>query len=147
MHIGLDSSLPALKAARQWSNDASRWIVADARRIPLADASVDVVVSSLLLHHLDAEDVIELLREAARVCRVGVVIHDLTRSWYSLVLTWVATRLLSRSRVFHVDGPRSVRAAWTPSEFREMARKAGLSGAVVHTQCPFRMNLVLRKAR
>ena len=44
-----------------------RSLAADALRLPLADGSVDVVSSTLFLHHFDAASIAALLRESARV--------------------------------------------------------------------------------
>ncbi len=146
MLLGLDKSAFALRQAGNWQGNNIRWIRADALHMPLADNSVDWVTSSLFLHHFDEEDVVNILREASRVARKGVVIGDLTRSRLALVLTCMTTRLTSRSRVFHIDGPRSVRAAFRPSKLEELAESAGLSGAKVTRRFPFRMILSWRKA-
>jgi SAM-dependent methyltransferase len=146
MRIGLDASVQALSAGRAWSTGTTQWIAGDARQIPLLDSSIDVVVSSLFLHHFDADDVAAILRESIRVARVGIVMSDLSRSWHSLALTWLGTRVSSRSRVFHVDGPRSVRAAWTPRELQALALQAGLVRPIVSLQFPFRMLLTCGKA-
>ena len=50
-------------------------------------------------------------------------------------------RVLSRSPVVHVDGPRSARAAWTVTELRGLAERAGLAGASVERRLPCRMLL------
>ena len=142
--VALDFSPNA--TARE-KGDILVFLVGDARRVPLADESVDVVTCSLFLHHFDPPDVLRILREAARVARCGIVVSDLTRSWPAWLLTWATTRLISRSRLFHVDGPRSVRAAFTPAEFLEMAEQAGLNGARVRRSFPFRMTLSWRKVR
>ena len=42
------------------------------------------------------------------------------------------------ARVFHVDGTRSVKAAFTPAEAALLAAKAGLHGARVTTHWPQR---------
>jgi ubiquinone/menaquinone biosynthesis C-methylase UbiE len=146
MRIGLDASMQALIAGRGWSTGGIHWIAGDARQIPLSDSSIDVVVSSLFLHHFDADDVAAILRESLRVARIGIVMSDLTRSWYSLALTWFGTRVSSRSRVFRVDGPRSVRAAWSPRELRALALQAGLARPIISLQFPFRMLLTCGKA-
>ena len=122
--LGLDFSAQAIELARSWCHPSIRWIRADARRVPLADNSVDVATCTLMLHHFDPPDVVAILREAARVCRRGVVVSDLTRSRTAYAATWLVTRMTSRSRVFQVDGPRSVRAAFRVSEMREMAQAA-----------------------
>jgi ubiquinone/menaquinone biosynthesis C-methylase UbiE len=143
--LGLDFSTFALTQAEAWYDGAVRPVVADARKIPLAENSVDVVTCSLFLHHFDEADVLGILREAARVARRGVVVSDLSRSRLALVLTWITTRVISRSRVFHVDGPKSVRAAFRRGELAELAARAGLAGACVWRRFPFRLMLVWRK--
>lgn len=143
--VGVDFSHYALACAQRWQGPGLRCVVGDVRRVPLADNSVDAVTSQLLLHHFDEADVVTILREAARVARRGVVVVDLSRSWTSWGLTWLTTRLVSRSRVFHVDGPRSVRAAYLPGEVAAMAEQAGLCGARVKSIFPFRLVLAWRK--
>lgn len=143
--IGLDYSLFALQFSKTQSDKGLHRVVADARALPFADESVDVVTCSLFLHHFDPADVVTILREAARVARQGIVVSDLSRSSTAWALTSVFARLASRSRVFHVDGPRSVRAAYRAAELAEMAGKAGLAGATVRRQIPFRIMLQWKK--
>jgi len=145
--IGLDRSAFALHCAARWHPHDLRWVAADARHIPLADNSVDVVTSSLFLHHFGATDAVDLLREAARVARRGVVIGDLARSWPAWALTGLVTRVLTRSRLVHVDGPRSVRAAFGAAELADLADQAGLDGASVERQFPFRLILTWTKSK
>lgn len=97
----------------------------------------DFAVSSLFLHHLtdaDAELLLARLRERVR----HMAISDLDRSALGLLACRVGVRLLSRSPVVHVDGPRSVRAAFTAEEARALAGRAGLEGAKVLRGWPFR---------
>ena len=146
LRIGLDRSEFALSCAEAWHPDALRGLVGDARKIPLGDDSIDIVTCSLFLHHFDAPDAIKILSEAARVARRGIVIGDLSRSRLAWIVTWLATRLLSSSRLFHVDGPRSVAAAYRANELSDLAREAGLSSARVERRFPFRLILTWRKS-
>ena len=145
--IGLDRSRFALKCAIAWHSPTIAWMSADARKIPLADSSIDVVTCSLFLHHFDAEEVVAILREAARVARRGIVFSDLARSPLAWILTWIMTRLLSRSWIVHIDGPRSVRAAYRKNELADLARAAGLKDAAVQPRFPFRLILSWQKMR
>lgn len=144
--VGVDRSEFALEVAAATVPLAAR-LAADVRQLPLADDSVDVVVCSLLLHHFDPDGAVAVLEEAARVARVAVVVSDLSRSRIAWMLTWLTTRLLSRSWVFHIDGPRSVRAAYGLGEMCALAEQAGMGRATVTRQFPFRMLLVWLKHR
>jgi ubiquinone/menaquinone biosynthesis C-methylase UbiE len=141
--LGLDRSASALRQVQAWHNGMIRPVRADARRIPLADNSADVVVCSLFLHHFDEPDVVLILREAARVARRGIAVSDLLRSRLALALTWVTTHLISRSYVFHVDGSRSVRAAFRADELAELAGQAGLVGARIERRFPFGLMMLI----
>ncbi len=107
----------------------------------------DVAVSSLFLHHLDDDDARRLLRVMASAARRGIVVSDLIRSRLGLLLAVVATILLTGSRVARVDGPRSVRAARTPAEYRALLESIGLRGATVRRVWPERVVIVWRAER
>lgn len=143
--IGLDRSVFALKCAGTWHAIGVHYVVADARHIPFADDSFDVVTCSLFLHHFDTADAVLIFREAARVARRGIVVADLARSWRAWGLTWFVTRIVSRSWIFHVDGPRSVRAAYRSVELADLARLAGLEGVRMERLFPFRLILTWKK--
>lgn len=142
--VGVDRSEFALETANT-INPLIAWVAADVQKLPFNADSVDVVVCTLLLHHFDPVGAITVLSEAARVARCAVVVSDLTRSRLAWWLTWLTTRLLSRSWVFHLDGPRSVSGAYDPAEMRALAQQAGMKGANITRQFPFRMLLVWPK--
>jgi len=98
----------------------------------------DVVVCSLFLHHLTEDQAVELLRRMGAAAGRLVLVNDLVRSRPGLLLARVGTRLLSRSPVVHVDGPRSVEGAFTVEEARVLAERAGLGGATVERRWPCR---------
>jgi hypothetical protein len=103
-------------------------------------AEYDAITCSLFLHHLSEADAVSLLRAAAGAARL-VLISDLRRSRSGYALAWMACRLLTRSRIVHVDGPLSIAAAFTPAELRELALRSGLAGAQVSRRWPQRMLL------
>lgn len=121
--------------------------VAFAVRNVVADGcpACDVAVSSLFLHHLDDPDALRVLEALAAAARIGVVVSDLLRSRAGLVLAMVGTTVLSRSRVARVDGPLSVRAARTLSEYRDLFDRAGLHGAVIRRAWPERAVITWRR--
>ena len=111
----------------------------------------DAIVCSLFLHHLDSVEAVRLLERCASNVRGVFIVSDLDRTATGLVLAWAGTRLLSWSPVVHVDGIRSVRAAFTRNEAQRLAVQAGLSAPRFHTsvvsQWPCRWRLVAERIR
>ena len=105
----------------------------------------DIVTCSLFLHHLSDDNAEILLARLAVATDCLVLVNDLSRSRWNLGLVWTATRLLTRSPVVRVDGPLSVRAAFTRTEAAVLAARAGLTGAIVETRFPCRWLLTWRK--
>eukprot|EP00913_Durusdinium_trenchii_P006232 g5844.t1 len=95
----------------------------------------DVITCSLFLHHLDAEDSLALLRNLAAATDRMLLVTDLRRDTLGLALAWIASRTLTGSRVVRVDALKSVRAAYTPTELRQLGERAGLEGAAVCGGC------------
>ncbi len=104
----------------------------------------DVAVCSLFLHHLDDADAVTLFAHLAAAAPL-VLVNDLARGRIGYGLVWAATRALSRSHVVRYDGPLSVRAAFTPAEAAESARRAGLVGVTVTRHRPCRFLLAGRR--
>jgi SAM-dependent methyltransferase len=102
---------------------------------------VDVVISSLFLHHLADEDAVALLRRMANAARRLLLVNDLRRCRRGFLLAHAATRVLTTSAVVHTDGPRSVEAAFTVAEARALASAARLEEARVVRRWPFRFLL------
>ncbi|MDR7416064.1 MAG: methyltransferase domain-containing protein [Armatimonadota bacterium] len=104
---------------------------ADARALPLADRSVDVVFCGLALHHFCWADAVRVLREVDRVAAGGYVVHDVLRTWAAYLGVLADTWILGRSRLSRHDGPLSVLRAYTLEELEALVRAAGLRNAEV----------------
>ncbi|MEM6504933.1 MAG: methyltransferase domain-containing protein [Planctomycetota bacterium] len=100
----------------------------------------DAVVNSLFLHHLENSQILELLSQLKHARHV--VISDLVRSRFAYTATRVGVQVLSRSKVVHIDGPLSVRAALTRAELNRLAVEAGMENAWVKPSWPLRQLLV-----
>lgn len=106
----------------------------------------DVVICSLFLHHCDPDDATRVLAHMAAAATRAVGVTDLDRTRRGLALAWVGSRALSRSPIVHFDALASVRAAFTRAEIAEIARGAGLAGALVRPAWPARWTLWWRRA-
>ena len=148
LHLDLaacDFSPLARNVALEKSETANlkmRYETIDVTQASLASlGSFDVVMCNLFLHHLEEEAAIHVLREASQITNRLLVINDIRRDWLNLLLANTVPRILTRSKVVHVDAVRSVRAAYTDREFRSLADKAGLRHVRVRNVFPKRMIL------
>ncbi|MDQ5873373.1 MAG: methyltransferase domain-containing protein [Acidobacteriota bacterium] len=129
-----------LAAGRRMAGDSFPSISADAFTLPLAEKSVDWIVSTLFFHHFSPAENADLLASFSRAARHGFALLDLRRHVLPLAFISVAGRLLFKTRVSVLDGIASVRQAYTPEEAARIARDA-VSGARVERVFPFRFLL------
>jgi 2-polyprenyl-3-methyl-5-hydroxy-6-metoxy-1,4-benzoquinol methylase len=101
----------------------------------------DVVMCSLLMHHLDHARAATLLETMADTASKLVLVNDLVRSRLGYVAAKVALHLLSRSDIVHADGPHSVARAFRVEELQRLVDEVGMVGAQIRTIWPFRMLL------
>jgi 2-polyprenyl-3-methyl-5-hydroxy-6-metoxy-1,4-benzoquinol methylase len=118
---------------------------AGALPLPYPDGSFDIVLASLILHHMDGTEQVRLLRELYRVARHAVLVNDLRRGRWPFLVTWASLHVLSRSRLIHHDGPLSVRRGFRPAELLALAEEAGWERVGVSRHAFFRLALVGRK--
>ena len=119
-------------------------VTADALRLPFGDRSVDVVLSTLFMHHFAPAEVVALLAESRRVAAAGVVALDLSRHRLALAAISVVGPLVFRSRLSVLDGKTSVRQAYTAREIASLAGTA-LPGARVERISRFVWELVWKR--
>lgn len=98
----------------------------------------DVLTCSLFLHHLSNEEAEGLLRRMSEATRQMVLLDDQMRSRFGFWLVLIATKIFTRSRLCRVDGPLSIRAAFTIPEFRDLVARAGPEDAGITKHWPDR---------
>jgi SAM-dependent methyltransferase len=125
--------------------DRGTAVTADARQLPFRDRSVDVVLSTIFLHHFAPAEVAALLAESRRVAATAVVALDLSRHRLALAAIAVVGPLAFRSRLSTLDGKTSIRQAYTVGEISEIAETA-LPGARVARVSRFVWELVWKRA-
>jgi 2-polyprenyl-3-methyl-5-hydroxy-6-metoxy-1,4-benzoquinol methylase len=86
----------------------------------------DVVMCTLFLHHLTRPEAGQVLSKMYRAARQLVLVDDLRRTWAGYRLAQLGCHFLTRSRIVHVDGPLSVRAAFTEAELLELSSQIHL---------------------
>jgi len=142
--IGMDLSQAALQLAAE---DYALTLQCDATRMPLADASVDAVISSCLFEHLTDDQKTALLAETFRVLKPGgkvVFLYDLwTENPVIAGYRRADPERYQREFLDH-DGHLGYRGV---DENRAFFRDAGLriTREIFHERTPFQSNSVWKK--
>jgi 2-polyprenyl-3-methyl-5-hydroxy-6-metoxy-1,4-benzoquinol methylase len=110
------------------------------RQLPFLPRSFDFVTASLVLHHFEDGEAIELLARLAEVARHALLINDLERHKWAWRFIRYAPLFCQVSRA---DGEVSVQQAFTAAELESLARRAGLARFRVRRHLPFRLSLAV----
>jgi SAM-dependent methyltransferase len=111
----------------------------DARALPFADGSVDVVTCSQVLHHFTDDEAVLVLRELDRVARVRVIVADLRRSWLAAAGIWTSSWALGFHPVSRHDGVVSVLRGFTARELAARVNAATGRAPEVRRRLGFRV--------
>jgi SAM-dependent methyltransferase len=125
--IGIDLNPDAIRAAREATPSTQRieWIVGDA----LSDAAtgeIDVVINSLLTHHLTDAQIVHFLRWMEQRTRLGWFINDLHRQPIPYHLFHLLTRFTTWHPFVKYDGPVSIRRSFLIEDWQQLTASAGL---------------------
>lgn len=136
---GLDINPACLEYAQKMSKRSSlskdiEWIACDYRDW---NQPVDLIVSSLFCHHLDALQFQEFLQWTKNTAGYAFLINDLHRHPLAWSAISILTRILSRSRLVQYDAPLSVARSFTRSELQTAFSEAGLQPQI-HWRWAFR---------
>jgi SAM-dependent methyltransferase len=124
---GIDLNPYAARAAAEFTPKefGIAWITGDAL-LYRPEKPIDVVVSSLLTHHLENEEIVAFLRWMEATAQAGWFINDLERSERtSRMFGWMAAAVRWHPFVGH-DGPVSFRRAFRKQDWMRLLAAAQL---------------------
>jgi len=138
--IGLDINPRSAPAATALTPDGMDidYRTGDAFLIPVEEP-IDLIVSSLVTHHMDDAEIIAFLQWMEERARIGWFVNDLHRHW----LPYHFFRAFSAAMRWHPfvrhDGPLSIARAFRRADWRGLLERAGVADvARVRWRFPFR---------
>lgn len=129
---GIDLNPDAIRAAREATPPARRieFIVGDA----LSDAvpgGLDIILSSLLTHHLTDQQIVQFLVWMERTAQQGWFINDLHRQKVPYHLFRLLARFTNWHRFVKNDGAVSIRRSFLVEDWQHLCASAGLTPSSV----------------
>ncbi len=140
---GIDISVPSMRTARSRdTTESSRFLAADARSLPFADASFDVVCAMDVIEHVERADV--LISEGARVLKPGGMFffHTFNRT----LLSWLMA--VKGIELFVTGSPKHLhvyRLFLSPRDLRALCADNGMRVDVLRGLAPDVFSLALLK--
>lgn len=110
-----------------------------------ADNSVDVLLATLVCHHLTNEELIHFFQQALRQTRKAVVIYDLHRHPIAYWFYKYISPFLFRNRLITHDGLLSIRRSFTKKEFIKLLSAAKIKYYCIRWCFPFYWQITLVK--
>jgi 2-polyprenyl-3-methyl-5-hydroxy-6-metoxy-1,4-benzoquinol methylase len=99
----------------------------------------DLVVSSLVAHHMADAQLLEFLRWMDGQARLGWFVNDLHRHPLAYHGFPLLTALLRSHRIVREDGRLSIARSFRPAEWRAILAEAGVGGVRICRRFPFRL--------
>jgi 2-polyprenyl-3-methyl-5-hydroxy-6-metoxy-1,4-benzoquinol methylase len=122
---GIDLNPYAARAAAEFTpkEHGIAWVTGNAL-VYRPEKPVDIVVSSLMAHHLEDEEIVALLRWMEATAQVGWFINDLERSeWSCRLFGWVE-RMVRWHRFVRHDATVSFRRAFREADWERLLTAA-----------------------
>jgi 2-polyprenyl-3-methyl-5-hydroxy-6-metoxy-1,4-benzoquinol methylase len=123
---GIDLNPHATRAAREFTHTDStiQWLTGDV----LAYAEpVDIVVSSLFMHHLSETEIVRFLAWMELTARCGWFISDLTRERVPYRFIGAFTAAARFHRFVRYDAPVSIRRSFREADWTRMLAASGMA--------------------
>jgi 2-polyprenyl-3-methyl-5-hydroxy-6-metoxy-1,4-benzoquinol methylase len=129
--VGIDISRDAIAFAQERLKEHSpplpnvQFIIPESPQLD-ETTSFDVVMSTLVCHHLSDEQVVSFFKQACRVAKQAVIINDLHRHFLASIGFAAAVPLFFRNRMIWHDGLLSIRRSFTRQEWKNLLKAAAI---------------------
>ncbi len=137
--VGIDLNPGSAAAARAQTPDSLSIDYRSGDYVDLAGHGWDVIISSLVAHHMTPDQLIAFLRFMEAEARAGWFINDLHRHG----VAWLGYPLLARLARWHPivrhDGQLSIARSYRPHEWPPLLAAAGVIDARVRRVFPLRL--------
>lgn len=142
--IGIDANPHIIKYATEHCSDYKiEFRCEDVLEQVLDSNSIDIVISTLFLHHFDENQCLGLIEKWSLATRIGVIINDIHRhmiAYYSI--KWL-TSIFSKSGMVKNDAALSVKRAFRSNEIQKLLPTSDSYTSTINWCWAFRWKIVI----
>ncbi|MFT6138824.1 MAG: 2-polyprenyl-3-methyl-5-hydroxy-6-metoxy-1,4-benzoquinol methylase [Psychromonas sp.] len=110
-----------------------------------AENSVDVILATMVCHHMSNDEIIEFLKQALYTTKNKVIINDLHRNIIAYAVYRLLSPILFRNRLITYDGLISIKRGFIRQELITLLEHAGMKYYQVKWCFPFRWRVIIWK--
>ena len=145
--IGVDFNEQGLQLAKQYSSDYPEisYLNTDILKSDFSEWNIDVVMTTLTLHHFTDQGVVEFVNRFVEIAKLGVVINDLERSPIAYYLFKAFSLIFIKTEIAKKDGLLSIRRAFIKKELLHFADQVTNASHHIKWKWAFRYVWVLQK--
>ncbi|SHK23896.1 Methyltransferase domain-containing protein [Maribacter aquivivus] len=145
--IGVDFNEQGLQLAKQYSSDYPEisYLNTDILKSDFSEWNIDVVMTTLTLHHFTDQGVVEFVNRFVEIAKLGVVINDLERSPIAYYLFKAFSLFFIKTEIAKKDGLLSIRRAFVKKELLHFADQVTNASHHIKWKWAFRYVWVLQK--
>jgi SAM-dependent methyltransferase len=132
--VGIDHSQATINSANEYASrrlpcdlkSRAHFRVGDAFDVNDYYDQVHIAHCSLLLHHMQSDQIVCILRELNKIASEGIIVNDLHRHPVAYHSIKVLTKVFNASDMVQHDGPISVLRAFTRDDLQRLAATSGI---------------------
>ena len=152
--VGIDISEEAISFAQEHLERSKvplpnvRFQVPTSPHLDENSPTFDVVMATLVCHHLSDEELISFLRQTCRIAKQAVILNDLHRHPLATVGFGAVVSFFFRNRMIWHDGLLSIQRSFTRQEWKSFLKAAGIEEKeyTLSWHWPFRWIVVIHTA-
>ncbi|MEH6746959.1 MAG: methyltransferase domain-containing protein [Maribacter arcticus] len=145
--LGVDLNKQGLELATYYSTEYPEitYLEADILTADFSPYNIDVVMTTLTLHHFTDEGVIQFVNQFNSLASLGVVINDLERNPIAYYLFKAFSFFFIRTEIAKKDGLLSIRRAFKKKDLMRYAAQVKNASHQIEWKWAFRYVWVLKK--
>jgi 2-polyprenyl-3-methyl-5-hydroxy-6-metoxy-1,4-benzoquinol methylase len=137
--IGVDLNPHSARAAKEATPATLNIDYRTGDYVDLAGDGWDVIISSLVAHHMTHQQLVAFIRFMDAEAKAGWFVNDLHRHSFAYLGFPLLAKIMRWHPIVRHDGQLSIARSYRPAEWPAILAEAGVTGAVVARKFPFRL--------